>query len=177
MSRRAVLRGVGLGAVPLLTGCSLFADDPAPAIRRDDSPTAPRPDPDLALAVTALTDERAALDALRATLAVHRGMQDTLVPMIEAHRAHVSLLARAAPDDAPDSSDAAGRGRSRFAVPADPSAARAKIRSLQTDLSVRQKRHAFAARSGAFARVLASMAAAAAQQASVLPAPPSPEKS
>jgi type IV secretory pathway TrbL component len=42
------------------------------------------------------------------------------------------------------------------------------VGAAENELSAQQKQHAFASQSGAFARLLASMAAAAAQQAAVL---------
>ncbi len=164
-----MLRGVSLGALPVLTGCSVVGEG-APDLTRKVFEADHTPDPDVALAATALADERAALDALRATVARHRRLTSVLSPMIDSHRAHATLLARAAPPQQ-DPTPAEGRSpavRSRFAVPRDPDAARKKIGALEADLSESQKRHAFAASSGAFARLLASMAASSAQQTAVL---------
>jgi hypothetical protein len=53
-------------------------------------------------------------------------------------------------------------------VPSDPARALRAIARREDELALVDKRSAFAAESGAFARVLASMAASAAQQAVVL---------
>jgi hypothetical protein len=53
-------------------------------------------------------------------------------------------------------------------VPASRRRALRAVGSAENELSAQQKQHAFAAQSGAFARLLASMAAAAAQLSAVL---------
>lgn len=129
-----------------------------------DSTVDPTPaeDPDAALAMQALAAEAellALLDAITAdrprrlrVLAANRGV----------HEAHVQLLREAASTapDSPTSSAAPFTGDDRTAYLA---LARAEDRLGQT-----LRRGAFAAQSGPFARVLAGMAAAAAQQSARL---------
>jgi hypothetical protein len=93
----------------------------------------------------------------------------------DVHAAHVDLLADAAPDgpspsaaaspsDSPSPSADTGPGR----VAQDPGRALRALARHEDELSLADKRSAFSAESGSFARVLGSMAAAAAQQATVL---------
>lgn len=171
VTRRAVLTSIASGAGAALAGCTVSDTEQTGARRGAGTSSAdPRPDPDVALAAAALMDERHALDALKATVARHRDLRRTLSPMIEAHRAHVSLLAEAAPDDplAPESPSLPGLPPTPFRVPRDARLARNRLATLELTLSTSAKRHSFSAESGAFARVLASLAGAAAQQAAAL---------
>jgi len=132
----------------------------------------------------ALADEQSALDAVEATAARHRDLAELLAPVIAAHSEHVRLLAEAAPATpapaaeagaaaSPSSSPSAPDEQDprRHRVPREPQAALTSISATEQDLSTSIKRHAFVAQSGAFARLLASMAASAAQQAVVLGRP------
>lgn len=136
----------------------------------------------------ALANEQFALDALEATAARHRDLVELLAPVIAAHSEHVRLLAEAAPATpttaaataattgpaaSPSSSPSAPaeQGTRRYRVPRGPQAALTSISATEQDLSTSIKRHAFVAQSGAFARLLASMAASAAQHAVVLGRP------
>lgn len=168
-TRRAVLTGLLAGTGWVATGCSLGGGPEGDAERRatgsPDTPTPP--DPDVQRAAAALIEEQAALDACAATLRRHRGLRSALAPVVAAHRAHVSLLAEVSPGNgaAPPSPST---GTAPFRVPGNRRAARRKLSSLELELSTSERRHAFAAESGAFARLLASMAAAAAQHAVLL---------
>ena len=126
---------------------------------------AEEPDHDRVLA--ALRDERAVLDQLRRVQERHRPLRRRLEPAVEVHRAHVELLART--DDVtagpgPDGTSGAGR------VPGAPSDAVAQLVRLERSLATKHVTTAMASRSGVLARVVASMSAAAAQQAVVLAA-------
>jgi hypothetical protein len=163
VSRRVVVRGLAVAVTPGLAGCTLEGDGAAPA--QDGSSDPVSPDPDVALAITVLSEETAALAALQATRSLHRELGRELSPMIASHRAHVSLLSRAAPEGSlPRASSR------RFAVPDNERAARLTLVVVEQDLGSVQKRAAAAAKSGAFARLLASMTASSAQHAALLTA-------
>jgi len=139
----------------------------------------------VALAATVLTGEQAMLDRVLATARRHPGVAPALAEVETMHRAHVRLLTDAVPDDARSRASASasasasapsaapspapsGWGSGSAAVPGRPGAALALLASEEQRLGRIGKRSAFAAESGAFARVLASMAAAAGQQAVAL---------
>ncbi|MDG4759506.1 MULTISPECIES: hypothetical protein [unclassified Micromonospora] len=117
-SRRKLLRAGALlalgGAVAPLTGCDLFD--------RDDEP-APPPDP-----LRPMVDEALGLaEAHRASATAHPDLADRLGPIVEAHTAHATELARvigvalpSAPAAAPTSTPAA-----------DPAGALAALRALE----------------------------------------------
>ena len=131
----------------------------------------------------ALADEQSALNAVEATAARHHTLAEHLAPVIAAHSEHVRLLAEAAPATpaptadptaaSPSSSPSAPgeQGTRRYRVPREPQAALTSISASERDLNTSIKRHAFVAQSGAFARLLASMAASAAQHGVVLDRP------
>lgn len=149
-----------------------------------------RGDPDATVASMALANEQATLDAVEATAARHPQLAEILAPVIAAHNEHLGLLADAAPDPATDAATGSGAidsgaaassspnpsgpaepGPRRYRVPRAPQAALAGLSAREQNLSTSTKRHAFVAQSGAFARLLASMAASAAQHAVVLDRP------
>jgi hypothetical protein len=133
-------------------------------------------DPDVLLAATVLADEQRLLDLVEATLARFPGLTDVLTAARDAHTAHVALLEEAAPDEplpsasptASTTPDAADDTESDDEVPRDRRRALMRLARREDDLALVDKRSAFAAESGAFARVLASMAASAAQQATLV---------
>lgn len=182
VSRRAAI-GLAVAGVAVVSGCTPSGVDR----RAKPTPTqtqTPDEDPDVALAATVLTGEQAMLDRVLATVRHHPGLGPVLSGAETAHRAHVRLLTDAVPDDARPSPTpsvgASGTGAPsatpaatpttapRTPVPAHPGPALALLAGEEDHLSLVDKRSAFAAESGAFARVLASMAAAAAQQAVAL---------
>jgi hypothetical protein len=136
----------------------------------------PDTDPDVALAATVLADEQGMLDRVLATVRRHPRLATTLAGARTAHTAHVDLLTAAVPQDGsspsaapsvePAPAPAPGAGATR--VPARAAAALAALAREEDGLSLLGRRSAFAAESGAFARVLASMAASSAQQARAL---------
>ena len=99
-------------------------------------------------------------------------LENALSPARDAHAAHIALLEEAAPDEplptAGPSATATESPEGSFDVPSDPRRAVKRIARREDDLALTDKRSAFAAESGAFARVLASMAASAAQHAAAL---------
>ncbi len=161
LRRRTALGGLlALGAVT--AGCTSGQRTHRPA----PSPLPPvETDPDVALAATVLAAEQEVLDLVEATLRRHHRLRHLLRTTREVHRAHVALLTDAVPKGAASSSGSP----SPVATPAEETRkavvalARAEDRLVLVD-----KRSAFSAESGAFARVLASMAAASSQQAVLL---------
>jgi hypothetical protein len=166
VSRRTALVGVcGLGArVAGCTSGSPGAAAPSPSASGSTGATgvtpSPAVEPDVLLAATVLDVERAMLERVLATQRRHPRLAGSLAGARAAHRAHVDLLATAVPTDV--ARPARRRTRS---VPASPGAALAALARAEEELAGKDRSSAMAARSGAFARVLASMAAAAEQQA------------
>ena len=168
LTRRVAVGGLTALAAAAVAGCtnrlghSDQQDSSAPARRA-------RTNPDAALAASVLAQEQAMLAKVRATLRTHPHLAAPLAGAEDAHRAHVRLLARAVPrDQTPAPVKAATPGPEP--VPARPGPALAALARAEDRLSLTGRHSSFAARSGAFARVLASMAASAAQQAAVLTA-------
>jgi hypothetical protein len=163
ISRRAALVAA-VGTVATGTACTPDQADPEAGNRSRER--AAEPLPDVTLAATVVADEQELLNLIDATLARHPRLERVLADARAAHAAHVTLLEDAAPDSATPSSAPTAPGRVR--VPGDPARAVRAIARRADELALVDKRSAFAAESGAFARVLASMAASAAQQAVVL---------
>ncbi len=169
------MAGFAVGAGALWAGCT-NDDDRQRARRRREADRTSEQDPDIATAAEALAGEQVVLDALTATTARHPDLAPALSPVMEIHRAHVTLLAEAVPDEDPTPSladtvapsDVPPVTEDPYQVPPRPAAAMRGLATLEQELSTISKRHAFAAESGAFARLLASMAASAAQHAVVL---------
>jgi hypothetical protein len=170
LSRRAALATVALTS---LAACT--ADEKSRSGRQ--SPQPPEVDPDVAVAAAALADHRAMLEQLRATQERHRGLDRLLGPLASAHQRHVDVLAQAVPVGTAPSPPRrpASATTAPPAVPRDARRAVNRLVGAERALCTATKRHAFAARSGAFARVLGSMAASAAQHAVVLETTPAPQ--
>lgn len=176
VSRRTALvglAGVGGVAAAVLAGCTSGRAGPGPTAPTPTStgtptrtstgtPTGPAPDPDVALAAETLVVEQAMLDRVLATQRRHPRLTGPLAASRAAHRAHVDLLGTAVTDCAE-----AAPTRRTPEVPAAPDAALAALARAEDRIADSGRRSALAAESGAFARVLASMAAAAAQLAVV----------
>jgi hypothetical protein len=135
----------------------------------------PRTDPDVPLAAAVLAAEQGLVDRIDATVAAHPRLERALAATREVHAAHVDLLADAAPDSpSPSASESSSGSLSPSPaaeptrVPPDPAHALRALARHEDELSLADRRSAFSAESGSFARVLGSMAAAAAQQAAVL---------
>jgi hypothetical protein len=188
-----VLAGVaagGAGAVAALAGCTAGDDTrrgrrgrAADAAGSEGTGQSAQQDPDVAVAAEALAAERRLLELISATSSRHPGLGSRLAAARAGHEAHVALLAKASPDPgsasappapmdsaSPSSSTPSGSPTASqdAQVPASRRRALRAVGSAENELSAQQKQHAFASQSGAFARLLASMAAAAAQQAAVL---------
>ncbi len=142
----------------------------------------PAPDPDVTLAAALLREEEAVLALLDATVRRHPRLTTGLASARQVHRAHVRLLRRAVPDEAgtssspsPATSSPTGTPTGSSAdtsagprVPTRPGPALAAVVRAEDRLAGSGHRAAIASRSGSFARLLASQAAAAAQQSAVL---------
>lgn len=162
------MTGFAVGAGSLWAGCTTDRER-APGGGREAGRHAEQ-DPDIAVAAEVLVAEQSVLDALTAVVDRHPDLAPMLSPLTEAHRAHTTLLAEAAPDRPPTASPGptATSSPTPFTVPTRPQSALRRLATLERDLSTTDKRHAFAAQSGAFARLLASIAASAAQHGVVL---------
>lgn len=139
----------------------------------------------MALAAAALAAQADMISRLRATVDRHPGLTGVLAPVLRAHEAHAALLADAVPEEARSSPAAtpgaassagstafpAGPEERRTLVPRAPARALRQLTGAEEELATVTRRHAFKARSGAFARVLGSMAASSAQYAAVLAGP------
>jgi hypothetical protein len=146
----------------LVAGCT--PDRSKRAATRTPAPRhSPSTDPDVRLAATVLEHERAMLDRVSATIQRHPRLGATLASTRAAHRSHVALLTKAVPNDTPYHSPApADRNPAR--VPRRAPRALAALAAAEHRLADVGARNSLAARSGPFARLLASMSAAASQQ-------------
>ena len=179
LSRRAALAVLAAAVGGVVAGCT--PERQQPRARRQE-PVEPQVDPDVAVAAEALADQRAMVELIEATQRRHRGLGDLLAPALATHQAHVAMLKDAAPDDvpvspsgspsAPTSPSASGSPQPGPHVPGDQSRALARVVRAEQELRTSTKRLAFKSESGAFARVLGSMTAAAAQQAVLLASSP-----
>jgi hypothetical protein len=181
LTRRTAVGGAAAAGVAVVTGCTPSGIDRRPRKRTTAAPTQDT-DPDVTLAATVLADEQAMLDRITATVTRHPELDGRLATARDAHQAHVDLLTKAVPKDARVSPGAAPSQDASASVspslspsptaaptvPARPPRALAVLAEAEDRLSLLGRRSAFAARSGAFARVLASMSASAAQQAVAL---------
>lgn len=175
LSRRAALAVLAAAVGGAVAGCT--PERQQPRARRQE-PVEPQVDPDVAVAAEALADQRAMVELIEATQRRHRGLGELLAPALATHQAHVAMLKDAVPDDVPvspsgspsasASPSASGSPQPGPHVPGDQARALARVVRAEQELRTSTKRLAFKAESGAFARVLGSMTAAAAQQAVLL---------
>jgi hypothetical protein len=182
LTRRTAIGGAAAVGAVVVTGCTPSGIDRRSRQSAVAAPSTPDTDPDVALAATVLADEQAMLDRIAATVARHPGLDGRLAAARAAHQAHVDLLTKAVPKEArvsPSASPSRDADPSvspsvspsptaTAAVPARPPRALAVLADQEDRLSLVGRRSAFAAQSGAFARVLASMSASAAQHAVAL---------
>jgi hypothetical protein len=169
-------RRTALGLLVLSGSAACTTQAGRPAGGRTQGAAGPAADPDVTLASTVLAAERAVLDRVRATAAAHPPLAVRLAATAAVHARHVRLLTRAVPPQQRSASPSPSPSTSA-STPAPPVVPHGQAKALQAlaraedDLCASGKQAAFTARSGEFARLLASMAAAAAQQAAVLRAP------
>lgn len=164
LSRRSALAGTSaaLGA-GLLGGCADrdASRDASPGATPGATPTAVAGH-DVRLAARALAAEQQQVALLRAVSRRFPALAGRLRGARGVHQRHVALLTDAAPG--PVTASPSGPVR----VPGSPAAALRGVVNAEHALLDRHRAGAVAAASGRFARVLAGMAAAAAQQAAVL---------
>jgi hypothetical protein len=155
-TRRVVVAGLTSAAGLALAGCSGDGRPPA-GPGAEAEPVAA--DPDEALAHRARRDEIALYELVRSTATKHRGLRR---PLQQVSRSHLDHVGRLTPGT---SLSLVTRKR-----PVDPSPARALADVVDAEhrLARRHAASALDARSGALARVIASMSAAAAQRAAAL---------
>lgn len=174
LSRRGAL--LTLGTLTATTGCT--DDGPRDNRRRERSGRpGPTPDPDVAVATEALAAQREVHALVTAVVARHPGLTARLGALTSAHGAHIAMLDGAVPSTSPTPSPSASPGAvrggspsgspgpSQTRVPRNPQQALAALVAAERDLATTTKRLAFRAQSGAFARLLGSMAASVAQHA------------
>jgi hypothetical protein len=175
LTRRAALATLAAAAGAAVVGCT-----PDQQGRRGEDapePVEPKVDPDVLVAAEALANQQQILDLLGSTSERHRRLADRLAPVVAAHEAHATLLAEAVPADVsvpPSTSPSPspdGSPDRAASVPRRREQALAQVVAAERALVTATKRHAFRAQSGAFARLLGSMAAAAAQHEAVLSSP------
>lgn len=158
LARRRLLTTAGVaGLLPLAAACGGSPLDVGP-VERGAGPQ--EADPDEALLRTAVRLEEQMLTDLESLLP---RSPRRVRPTLEVHRAHLALLRGAADDtDSPTEEEPEGQDGPPGGglTPRRVSAAEARLARRHTDAAAR-------ASSGQFARVLAGMAAAAAQQADV----------
>jgi hypothetical protein len=160
LSRRAALGlglGLGMGLVGV-AGCSLdnpLSDEQTPAAKavRDL-------EPDVAVAVQAVTLIHGAQSAVTATSEKHPTLAARLTGLVEAHRAHLDALT----DAVPKGVDTTPATAAPYAVPARPARALSQLTATERSLHDDLIGLALRAESGPFARLLAAMAAALSQQ-------------
>jgi hypothetical protein len=179
MTRRGALAAAAGLAASAVVGCT-----PQRQRRRGEEPpepVEPEVDPDVLVAAEALANQEQILDLLGATGERHPGLARRLAPLVAAHEAHAALLADAVPPDvaagpttspttspATSPSPTSGPDADPTRVPRNRARAIDRVVAAERELATATKQHAFRARSGGFARLLGSMAAAAAQHEAVL---------
>jgi hypothetical protein len=150
-----------------VTGCSLSG----PAPRRAPVSRSAEVDPDVALLgrVAGATADMVAL--YEAVVERHRDLRGDLRPLLAAHRAHAAALGEAAPSGRGAGAAGAARPQPSAAtvdVPRDVAGAVRRLRAAERRTSDDLLEATGQASSGAFAQLLASMSAAAAQHLQVL---------
>jgi hypothetical protein len=164
--RRTAIGAAAALAATVITGCTVqhgSRSTPSASASRSGGSAREPTDPDVALAAAVLRSERAMLERVLATARRHPRLAASVSGARAAHQAHVTLLTRAVPEES--RSTAAAPTVEPSQVSGRPRSALAALARAETRHSATGRRHAAVARSGPFARVLASMAAASAQQA------------
>lgn len=173
--RRLVLGGLLLGGGAVVAGCSgdgpdvdfsrldPRSDPPTPTTTAElREPADADADADVLTLEAAYAEVLATATLLEAVAQRHQRLAPALQPLVRLHRAHAEVLAGAAPEDPPTRPPS---GRS----PRTAAKALALVRSTEESTQNRLGGWALDARSGTFARLLGSMAAAIGQQYSTLP--------
>ncbi len=175
LSRRTTLRAASVAGVLGVSGCELGDGGsrrrPPPAVGADASAT---PTPDREGDLIILDEVRAAVaaaaEAVRATGQRHRALRRRLRALLGSHDAHLAQLAATDPaaSTSPETTGTAPATGSSVSVPARPAKALSTLRRAERALETILAESAVRAASGDFARLLASMSAAVAQQVVLL---------
>jgi hypothetical protein len=166
VDRRTVVVGLaslGGSAAILLSGCGPRAA--GSDVDSDAGGERTRADEDERLVDAALRAEFDLYSEVERTRRRHRSLRVVTEEALAAHRAHVVLLSGTISSDGPPGVRGRRTGRPIAGRPAE---ALAALSRLEGQVAAEHVRLAMAARSGALARVLASMAAASAQLELVL---------
>ena len=166
LSRRAA--GAGFAALAAATALLTSGCDPEGGLDLPGLPETPD-NPDEKQVAAGLRAEQQMFQRIALVRRRHRRLRDALAPTLAVHRAHVELLGGALDGAASDTDGGVDAGtRGSNPVPADPARAMADLVRLERLLADRHVATSVACRSGALARVVAVMSAAAAQQAVAL---------
>ena len=161
LTRRAVVTGGLAGAALALTGCDAIGGvldgDESPGVSGAVTPTAPAVDADSDLVTSVLSSLHAAAALATAVGTTVPALAPVATPFARLHDAHVDRLG-----GSPASADPAP------VVPGGRGAALQRLAQSETRLQARLVKAAGKAERGALAQVLASMAAAVAQQRAAL---------
>lgn len=187
LSRRSLL-AAAVGGALLTAACTGDEGRAAPHERPESEPEV---DPDIAVAAGALRQQEQMLELLRATGERHGGLAPRLEGALSAHQEHAAMLRKAVPANAaspsPTADDESTPGSSPSGTPSStpgsassgagtapvyvarrPRRALESVVQAEEELGAAMRQHAFRAESGAFARVLGSMAASSSQHAFLL---------
>lgn len=172
--RRTVLAVVAAAATASVAGCELDPpDDRAPSSGPDAILSDEEFDTDLA--GKAARSISTTLAEVRAAAERHVGLAQSLAGLIAMHEAHHALLADSGADsDGGDGDDTAASPSESVTAPPTSGQALSRLTSSERKLARRLAGWAVAARSGQFARVLASMTASVSQHVAALPAAKEP---
>lgn len=168
-TRRHALAGLAAGAAAGvgLSACGVLSQrEPAGATPDGSASEGAGVDDaevDASLLDQAVATTQEGLALLTATSERHPGLGGALEDLAAMHTAHLRVLARSLDDDPAAAPDPA--------VPARPPLAMRDVRRFENRCQTRLAELAGQARSGSFARLLASMAAATGQQVLQLPRP------
>ncbi|MDO9378845.1 MAG: hypothetical protein Q7T56_08335, partial [Nocardioidaceae bacterium] len=148
----------------VLGGCGALDRVPRPAPRRREA------DADEPLVAAALADQQQVLATAVATRTAHAALAGTLDPVVEHHRAHVSVLGGTPATGTPTPSGTATSSSPATTAPppADPAAALAALGEVERAAAEARGQDATTAASGDLARMLAAMSAGQAQHVVVL---------
>lgn len=160
LSRRAVVAGAGAA---LVAGCDVHAPHVA-------LPGQKPADADLPAAEEAVELVGSIIRTIRANTRRHPALEAPLADLLKMHHAHLVALRDAVPTPTPGP-----QPHPELSVPRSTSRALAQLRGSERPVRARLAGLAQKARSGDFARLLASMAAAVSQHIEDWPEPPGEE--
>ena len=148
---------LGVAGVVGLTASACSGGDSVSGERQPKRPATLAPD--VAVATSALAEIRATRTAASSTLSRFPASRSRLAPLLGMHQAHEASLANAVPDRAETSATPAP-----YVVPLRSDVAFRRLATREQQLRATLESLALEARSGDFARLLASMAAGVSQR-------------